>query len=70
MTRTKTRDIESIKERLAIAAKGAENPSSLVGQACWGYFAADVLKLIEDHSKIESALLKCSKDSVTTHPVD
>lgn len=63
-------NIDSIKEKLILAAKGAENPNSLLGKACWGYFAADVLQLIDDHSKIEAALRQSSENITATHSVD
>ena len=63
-------DIKTIKEKLTFAAKSAENPGNLLGEACWGYFAADVLRLIEDHSKIQAALSKSADDRVAIHSVD
>lgn len=63
----KAKEISEIKERLSCAARGAENPASLVGHACWGYFAADVLRLIEDHSRIETALQNRRKNGAITH---
>jgi hypothetical protein len=49
-------DVQVIKAKLTAAANAAELPGSAVGQACWGYFASDVLRLIEDHTKLKQQL--------------
>lgn len=68
--KTEKANIDLIKEKLINAAKSAENPNSLVGHACWGYFAADVMQLIDDHSKIEAVLRQRTENLVATHPSD
>lgn len=65
--RSKAADITAIKEKLSIAAKAAEIPSNPLSQACLGYFAADVLRLIADHSKMERALHNLAKDRIPSH---
>lgn len=66
-SRSNTSDISAVKEKLRIAAKAAATPSNPLSQACLGYFAADVLKLIEDHSKMEMALHNLAQDFVPPH---
>lgn len=53
MKKANFNDVQNIKQRLGAAAAAAERAGSPLSTASWGYFAPDVLRLIEDHNKLQ-----------------
>lgn len=54
------KSIQATKDKLLTAARHA-SPGTRLGQACWGYFAPDVLNLIDDHTRLEVEIMRLSQ---------